>query len=148
MECGKKFIVTADDITALNTQGNIMNKKQYVVLLHGLARSNASMKKLERALLKEGFIVHNIAYPSTSYPIDALAQKAIRPVLEKCHDADSMSFVTHSMGGILLRQYLSQYSIPHFHRAVMLGPPNQGSEVVDKLGSLPGFRWLNGEAGL
>jgi hypothetical protein len=30
----------------------------------------------------------------------------------------------------------------------MLGPPNKGSEVVDKLGEMPGFYQLNGPAGM
>jgi len=57
-------------------------------------------------------------------------------------------FVTHSLGGILVRQYLLHHQIDNLGRVVMLGPPNKGSEVVDKLRDFPGFRFINGEAGL
>jgi hypothetical protein len=30
----------------------------------------------------------------------------------------------------------------------MLGPPNKGSEVVDRLREVPGFHFINGDAGL
>ncbi len=52
------------------------------------------------------------------------------------------------MGGILVRQYLSNHSIPNLAHVVMLGPPNKGSEVVDKLKGVPGFHFINGDAGL
>ena len=59
-----------------------------------------------------------------------------------------MHFVTHSLGGILVRQYLRDHDIPNLGRVVMLGPPNKGSEVVDRLSDFPGFRFVNGDAGL
>ena len=48
------------------------------------------------------------------------------------------------MGGILLRAYLVQHDVPALGRVVMLGPPNQGSEIVDRLANVPGFGLLNG----
>ncbi len=119
-----------------------------VVLLHGLIRSDSSMKKLETELVNENFTVINVNYPSRDHPIEVLAEKAIDPALNQCGLEKDIHFVTHSLGGILVRQYLSQHEIRKLKHVVMLGPPNQGSEVVDKLGNFPGFHFVNGDAGL
>ncbi|MEW5248795.1 esterase/lipase family protein [Microbulbifer sp. 2201CG32-9] len=119
-----------------------------VILLHGLAKSDASMAKLERAINASGYKTVNVDYPSTDFPIEELAHRAIGPALQACSGESEINFVTHSLGGILVRQYLSRYDIPNLNRVVMLGPPNKGSEVVDKLGNFPGFRFVFGEAGL
>lgn len=119
-----------------------------VILIHGLARSNNSMQALEQRLSENGFYSINLGYPSREYPIEILADKAIEPALQKCPPESEVHFVTHSLGGILVRQYLSTHEIPKLGRVVMLGPPNKGSEVVDKLGNVPGFHFLNGDAGL
>lgn len=123
--------------------------KECVVLLHGLGRSAASMEKLEEILTENGYIVANINYPSRKMPIESLANIAVTEGLEQCElvNTKQVNFVTHSLGGILVRQYYSQHSADSVHRVVMLGPPNQGSELVDKLGSMPGYELITGEAG-
>ena len=123
-----------------------------VILLHGLAKSDASMSKLEREIGDAGYATVNVDYPSTEYPIEKLAGPAIAPALDRCARSSEppaqVHFVTHSMGGILVRQYLSQVEVENLGKVVMLGPPNQGSEVVDNLGKFPGFHFMFGDAGL
>jgi pimeloyl-ACP methyl ester carboxylesterase len=119
-----------------------------VILLHGLARTDRSMKKLESALAEQGYCVVNVRYESTRHDIETLAEIAILPALEACPREGRVHFVTHSLGGILVRQYLKRHGLENLGRVVMLGPPNKGSEVVDELADFPGFHFLNGDAGL
>ena len=121
-----------------------------VVLLHGLGRLSNSMSELETKLAPAGYSVSNIKYPSRSYPIDVLALDAIGRGLAQCRSEGpgEIHFITHSLGGILLRYYLLENTISELGRVVMLGPPNQGSEIVDGLLPLPGFGFIGGPAGV
>jgi len=121
---------------------------EYVVLLHGLARSSKSMIPLQKALAKKGYGTCNIDYPSTDYSIEYLSETYLPDMLKRCipADANRVHFVTHSMGGIVLRYYLKNHSMSRLGSVVMLSPPNAGTEVVDKLGHIFIFKALNGPA--
>lgn len=108
-----------------------------IILLHGLARTNRSMFIMSKALEKSGYHCINVNYPSLKYAIDKLANDAISTAIEQCPKQATIHFVTHSMGGILVRQYLSQHSINNLGRVVMLAPPNKGSQIIDKISSWP-----------
>lgn len=120
-----------------------------VVLLHGLARTSHSMVRLEEALRAEGYEVANVDYPSRKKPIEDLAPLAMERGLSECRrmGPEKIHFVTHSLGGILVRHYLAHVIVPELGRVVMLGPPNQGSEVADEFSAFPGYALINGPAG-
>ena len=122
--------------------------QECVVLLHGLARTSQSMAPMAAFLERQNFRVSNIDYPSREKPIDELAPLAVEAGIQECTDESSkIHFVTHSLGGILVRVYLSRKTLDRLGRVVMLAPPNQGSEVVDNLRNMPGFDLWNGPAG-
>lgn len=129
---------------------SLASAAECVVLLHGLARTSSSFNAMQEALEEDGYLTANIDYPSREHEIAALADIAVGDGLAACRageDVEKIHFVTHSLGGILVRQYLSTETVDELGRVVMLGPPNQGSNAVDDLVDVPGFGWLNGPAG-
>ncbi len=120
-----------------------------VVLLHGLARTSASMNRMQRKLNEAGFETCNISYPSRSHTIETLATEYVLPQIEECAGKGEVSidFVTHSMGGLIVRYLAEEELADRMGRVVMLSPPNGGSQIVDKIGDWWLFEVVNGPAG-
>jgi pimeloyl-ACP methyl ester carboxylesterase len=117
---------------------------EMVVLVHGLLRSERAMRPLAEALTEAGYRTHALSYPSTELAPDALVEHLAREIDACCAEAARLHFVTHSLGGLLVRGYLAKQRPASLGRVVMLAPPNHGSEWVDRYGGNPLFRWLLG----
>lgn len=138
------WVAPQDEICTLEGQG-----EEAVVLLHGLGRTSLSMEDLAGSLRDAGYVTCNQGYPSRDRTIQSLAPYVAGAVQRaRAAGHERISFVTHSMGGIILRYYLgySSHSVPG--RVVMMAPPNHGSEVVDLLEDFPAFEFIMGPAAL
>ncbi len=126
-----------------------VKKNEYVILLHGMGRTKYSMKTMERFLEKKGYQTKNVGYPSTGETINKIAELHVGSAVKSCEKkgAEKIHFVTHSLGGIVLRQYLQDHTLPPGSRAVMLSPPNKGSNVTDAFKDYSFYKWGTGPAG-
>ena len=123
--------------------------KDYVVLLHGLGRTRLSMVIPQWRLQSAGFDVINIQYPSRSKPIERLAESILAALGRKIRDRTRrVHFLTHSLGGIVVRALLARDDLDiNLGNVVMLAPPNQGSQIADRFGDIQLYRATTGPAG-
>src|SRR5882672_7846746 len=119
-----------------------------VVLLHGISRTSRSLRKMQAAIEAAGLATLHVGYASRRKTLERLAED-IHPTIERFADSmdGSIHFVGHSMGGLLARVYLGRYRPKRLGRVVMLGTPNSGSEIADRLKHIGAYRAWFGPAG-
>ncbi|MCZ7861420.1 alpha/beta fold hydrolase [Agrobacterium salinitolerans] len=119
-----------------------------VVVLHGIFQPAFTMLPFCRHLSKSGYSVLNIDYPSTTFPIERLAEIVADRIDSHAASIDGkLHLVGYSMGGLVIRAFLRDRVPVNLGKVVMIGTPNHGSEVADFLKSFPPFRYLYGPAG-
>jgi pimeloyl-ACP methyl ester carboxylesterase len=119
-----------------------------IVLLHGIARRSGSLAGLERILKADGYGTLNLDYPSRSSGLDDITLQLQEPIARFDAGLDGrLHFVTHSMGGLVARAYITRHRPERLGHVVMLAPPNEGSEIADLLKRNPLYRAFFGPAG-
>ena len=138
-------------LDALKKIENIHPPSEHLVLLiHGILRSTGTFSELEKALIEAGFDAVAISYPSSRSTIEEHAEGLAR-LLDRQEGTETVSFVTHSMGGLVVRHLLSLNAAWKrrivVDRIVLIAPPNQGSAIARLLEDIPAYRLIYGEAG-
>ena len=107
-------------------------KRRVVVLQHGLWRTEASLNRLERTLREHGYEVWNPGYPSVRATIEEHAAR-LRDTVEAIHErpVDELSFVGHSMGGLVIEEYLRRPDSRPVQWCVYLAVPHRGAVLAD-----------------
>lgn len=129
-------------------------ERPLVILLHGMGRTRVSFRRMQAGLEEAGWRCARLSYPSTRRSIAEHAAwlEEVLAALAADGQARSVAFVTHSLGGILVRATMARAgpwrAALQVERVVMLGPPNQGSGLAGRLAGVRMFRWLYGETGV
>jgi pimeloyl-ACP methyl ester carboxylesterase len=114
-----------------------------VVTVHGLWMRGTAMGVLRRRLEPHGYSIHDFTYPSItgslSDGVAALAAFVARVPGETVH------FVGHSLGGVLICALLEGSLPARVGRVVCLGSPLRGSKTAARLMRWPGGRRVIGK---
>ncbi|HID44311.1 MAG TPA: alpha/beta fold hydrolase [Chromatiaceae bacterium] len=130
------------------TQPATGSEREVVVLLHGLGRSTQAMRYLQYRLENAGYEVFNIGYPSTRLTSDDIVHLLQDRVRICCAHSQKVHFVGHSLGGLMVRALLGEKREVNLGRVVVLGTPNQGTQLVDWLTGNRLFNVLAGPTAL
>lgn len=142
------LLIVLFPVLSFAQNGDNANSGDYVVVLHGIARSSSHMAPLAEFLSQNGYDVINMDYPSTDYRLDKLAKRTSEQLATKLIDKDkTVHFVGYSMGGLLTRIILNKYRPENLGRVVQLAAPNHGSEVSDFLENNWLYQKIYGPAG-
>jgi len=113
--------------------------REAVVVLHGVAINPRFTARLARFIAEAGYAVHNLGYPSRTVPLAELGPRWLAAKIAELglERAPRLHFVTHSMGGLMVRGYLASHRPANLGRVVTIVPPHHGSAVSDRLRSIP-----------
>lgn len=141
LTCNLLFFSSTVKASELKNDGN------YVVILHGIARSNKHMQKLATYLQKDGFDVINLSYPSTTHKIEDLTEIINKEISQRTPEDKRIHFIGYSMGGLMVRALIHKYNYKNLGKVVQLAPPNQGSELADFVKNFWPYKKIFGPAG-
>ena len=125
-------------------------KPHIFLLLHGLGRHSKSMKKPEKFLRDHGHAAYALNYPSTFQTIESHADD-LEQLLTDLEGVTSVSFIGHSLGGLIARELLSRTNSwrekIEAKQLIMMGTPNNGARLADMMSQFKLFHTIAGPSG-
>jgi len=118
-----------------------------VVLLHGILDQPYTMLKLENGLSDQGYSVLSINYPTIKTDIDSITNLLYGHINPLENKYKKIHFVTHSMGGLVIRAYLNKFPCKRYGKLVMIAPPNKGAILADRFDEFILYKWILGKTG-
>ena len=120
--------------------------KKIVVMLHGLWAPAWTMSPMKAYLSKRGHEAVIFQYPSTKFEIKQHA-KSMHAALASLPKNCEISLISHSMGGIVSREYLAHYKDKRVKKILTLGTPHHGIELSTWISDSPLLPIVTGPAG-
>lgn len=131
---GVVWVVLSSDNLRAAWAGDKVKGKDIAIVVHGLGRSNFAMWRLAGRLEDAGFRVHRVGYKSLQDTPDEIMADVSHQITNCCLDrSPRVHFVGHSLGGLLIRAYLTNSKPENLGRVVLIGTPSHGTEIVDNL---------------
>lgn len=104
-----------------------MVPKNRVILIHGLHQAAFIMRPMAKHLQKHEFDTHQFGYRSMRDDIETNSAR-LNAWLKSNHSADQpIDLVGHSLGGLIIRDFVAHYPQWQIGRCVTLGTPHNGS---------------------
>ena len=117
---------------------------QKVYLVHGYGSAPVFMRSIEHYLNRNRFETINFGYPSMTKDLTICGESLYVDI--KRRKIDTVSFVTHSMGALVVRSILNKIEadsgFPKINKLVMIAPPNHGAAIADFFASNTVLRYI------
>jgi len=105
-------------------------QNEIIVLVHGFFRTRRDMAFLARYLQKNGYPAFRPTLPTIFSSLDQCTAEFEKKLQRLPGNWDRIHFVGHSMGGLIIRQFLARNLVGGLGRCVLIGTPNNGTDLA------------------
>ena len=108
-----------------------MQQKNRTILIHGLHQTALIMRPLAKRLQAQGLDTHQYGYRSMRDGIQTNSERLNKWLEQNHHPDQPIDLVGHSLGGLIIRDFVYHYPQWQIGRCVTLGTPHIGSICAD-----------------
>jgi hypothetical protein len=129
---------------------SVYGEEKILIGIHGFMRGKSNMSLFNQEFSKDNWKFYSWSYPSQMRTIQEHGQSLVDVfnfILKK-YPHHKIHFVTHSLGGLILRSALNESACPEAiksTKAVLIAPPNQGAAYGRFLNLFKLFRDIAGD---